>query len=222
MFQATISKEEVNQLPIASFTGEIIVVDDMDKFHQAMKILKKHKLVGLDTETRPSFQKGEQNKISLLQISTENQSFLFRINLIQFPDELKRYLAKFSVKKIGLALRDDIIGLQKLGNFKARNLVDLQSIVNDYGIMELSLQKLYAILFKGKISKKQRLSNWEKAELTEAQKLYAATDAWATLMIYKELIKHQKLTKAQVASIKQSVQNTNNFADANLTSGKQE
>ena len=159
MFQATISKEEVNQLPIASFTGEIIVVDDMDKFHQAMKILKKHKLVGLDTETRPSFQKGEQNKISLLQISTENQSFLFRINLIQFPDELKRYLAKFSVKKIGLALRDDIIGLQKHRNFKARNFVDLQSIVNDYGIMELSLQKLYAILFKGKISKKQRLSN---------------------------------------------------------------
>lgn len=218
MFQATISKEEVNQLPIASFTGEIVVVDDMDKFHRAMKILKKYKLVGLDTETRPSFRKGELNKISLLQISTENQCFLFRIHLIQFPDELKKYLAKLSIKKIGVALHDDIIGLQKLGEFKARNFVDLQSIVNDYGIMELGLQKLYAILLKGKISKKQRLSNWENTELTESQKLYAATDAWATLMIYKELMKHQKLTKAQVAAIKHSIQIANNHTGNNSTS----
>lgn len=186
-FQSTISKEEINTLPIVSFTGEIIVVDDLDKFHQAITQLKKHKLVGIDTETRPSFKKGETNSTSLLQISTEDCCFLFRLNKIHIPKDLKKYLSKFTARKIGLALHDDIIGLQKISNFKARNFIDLQSIVKQYGIMELSLQKIYAILFQGKISKRQRLSNWEKEELTEAQQRYAATDAWASLMIYKKL-----------------------------------
>ncbi len=202
-FRATISKEEVNQLPSASFTGEIIVVDDMYKFNKAIKILKTQKLVGLDTETRPSFQKGKTYDISLLQISTTKQCFLFRLNRIGFPSELSKYLSKSKVKKIGLALHDDLIGLQKIQAFKARNFIDLQSIVHKYGIMELSLQKIYAILFQGKISKRQRLSNWENKKLTKAQQQYAATDAWATLMIYKELTKHKKLNKSKIETIKQ-------------------
>lgn len=205
MHQATITKEEVNQLPIVGFEGEIVLVDNMEKFHQAMKTLKKHKLVGFDTETRPSFRKGESYPISLLQIATEDQCFLFRLNMIQFPEELKKYLSKLSVKKIGLALHDDVIGLQELQQFKARNYTDIQSIVNQYGIMELSLQKVFAILFQGKISKRQRLSNWERNELTDAQMRYAATDAWATLMIYKELQKRKKLSKAEIEAIKQKI-----------------
>ena len=79
------------------------------------------------------------------------------------------------------------MSLHKRGEFKPENMIDLQNIVGEVGIKDLSLQKIYANIFNEKISKTAQLSNWEADILTDSQKLYAATDAWACVMIYNEL-----------------------------------
>lgn len=198
MFKTKITKDEVNLLPVVIFEGKITLVDDLSKIDPAIEELRKNPVVGLDTETKPSFTRGTHHKVSLVQISTLDHCFLFRLNKISFPPALADFLADESVKKIGLSLRDDFSGLNKHQIFKPANFVDIQSIAQSYGIMELSLQKIYAILFGMKISKSQRLSNWESPELTEQQQRYAATDAWASLQIYLQLMNEQKLSKMEI------------------------
>lgn len=198
MFIPKISKEEVNNMPVVAFEGEITVVDDPETAHLALADLQRHKVVGIDTETKPSFTKGIHHKVALLQISTADHCYLFRLNKFPFPEELGEFLASKSIKKIGLALKDDFVGLNRYVRFKPANVVDIQNIIKSYGIFEMGLQKIYAILFGQKISKSQRLTNWENPELTQQQSRYAATDAWAVLKIYSELSKAQKLTKKEI------------------------
>ena len=198
MLKTKITKEEVNLLPVVIFEGKITLVDDLSIVDSAIEELRKSKIVGIDTETKPAFIRGTHHKVSLVQISTLDHCFLFRLNKIDFPTALAEFLADDSVRKIGLSLRDDLSGLNKHHNFKPANFIDIQSIAQSYGIMELSLQKIYAILFGKKISKSQRLTNWENPELTELQQRYAATDAWASLQIYLQLMKENKLTKKQI------------------------
>jgi ribonuclease D len=198
MFKTKITKEEVNQMPVVVFDGKITVVDELSKIQPAIDELRKSSVVGIDTETKPSFERGTHYKVSLVQISTLDHCFLFRLNKIAFPKALAEFLADEKVKKIGLSLRDDFIGLNKHHAFKPANSIDIQTIIKSYGIFELGLQKIYAILFGEKISKSQRLTNWENHELTEQQQRYAATDAWASLKIYLQLMKETKLTKIQL------------------------
>ena len=198
MFKTKITKDEVNLLPVVIFEGKITLVDELSKIDPAIEELRRSAIVGLDTETKPSFTRGTHHKVSLVQISTLDHCFLFRLNKTNFPPALADFLSDESVRKIGLSLRDDFSGLNKHHIFKPANFVDIQSIAQSYGIMELSLQKIYAILFEKKISKSQRLSNWESPELTEQQQRYAATDAWASLQIYLRLITEKKLSKIEI------------------------
>lgn len=198
MLKTKITKEDVNLMPVAVFEGRITVVEDSADVAHAFAELSKSEIVGIDTETKPSFTRGTRYKVSLVQISTLDHCYLFRLNKINFPLELATFLANKNIKKIGLSLRDDLTGLSKHISFKPENFVDIQTIVRDYGVLELGLQKIYAILFGRKISKSQRLTNWENPELTEQQQRYAATDAWASLQIYLQLMQEKKLSKKQV------------------------
>ena len=201
MYQAKISKEEVNLLPIEEFAGKIYVIDSPDKLESAFRLLHSQRIVGLDTETKPSFKRGVIHKVSLLQVSTGDECFLFRLNKIGFPKELEKLLSNEKITKVGLALRDDLNGLFRQQNFKPKGFVDIQNEVRNSGILELSLQKIYAIIFGKKISKSQRLTNWENDILTPQQEIYAATDAWATLRIYLHLQNEKKLSEAEVQNL---------------------
>jgi ribonuclease D len=194
IFEPTITKEKINVLPICTFTGNIIVVTSKEQLENSIQELKKEKILGFDTETKPSFAKGVINKVALMQISTESTCYLFRLNKIGLPMELERLLKNKKIKKIGLSLRDDFSALNKRKVFCPESFVDLQKIVANYGISDLSLQKIYAILFGEKISKSQRLSNWEAETLTDAQQHYAALDAWATRRIYLKLMEMEMET----------------------------
>lgn len=174
-------------MPTAAFDGRIITIDTAAAVEQAMKALSQESAVGIDTETRPSFRKGVQHDVSLIQLSTADTCFLIRLNRTGIPDSLVAFLENSSIKKIGLSLHDDYQGLCKRRKFKAGSFIDLQNEVVKYGIEEKSLQKIFAIIFAQRISKSQQLSNWENDVLTDKQKLYAATDAWACLKIYNEL-----------------------------------
>jgi ribonuclease D len=195
-FKPNITKEEIKELPLGWFEGEIIVVDNPKTFKKAISDIKKQYVIGFDTETKPSFAKGVIHKVALVQIATDKVCYLFRLNIIGFPPELEKLLADKSIKKIGLSMRDDIMALHKRSHrVNADSFIDLQKIITDYGIDELSLQKIYALIFGKKISKAQRLSNWESTELSEAQMRYAATDAWACREIYLHVISMKKVKK---------------------------
>ena len=188
--QSKIDKKIVAGLPKVVFPGRIFVVHTEAEARKAVDYLNTHVLVGVDTETRPSFRKGASNKVALLQISTYDTCFLFRLNHLGLPDFLEDFLQN-DVLKIGLSLKDDFAMLRKRNKQDPRsgNWVELQDYVPHFGLEEKSLQKIYALLFGQKISKSQRLSNWENDVLTEAQQLYAATDAWACVRIYEYLEK---------------------------------
>ena len=186
-YKAHIDKNEISTMPTVTFEGRIITIDTASAVDQAMIALSVESYVGIDTETRPSFRKGVQHDVSLIQLSTPDTCFLIRLNRTGMPDSLVAFLENKRIAKIGLSLHDDYQGLCKRRKFKAGNFIDLQKEVGKYGIEEMSLQKIFAIIFGQRISKSQQLSNWENDVLTDKQKQYAATDAWACLKIYKEL-----------------------------------
>ncbi|MFC2390530.1 MAG: 3'-5' exonuclease [Bacteroidota bacterium] len=192
MYQAKIDKEIVKDLPIAQTDCQIELIDSPDEVDKAVKYLLRSKVVGFDTESKPSFTKGKSNKIALMQISTQKRCFLFRLQMIGKNQRLKEFLENENIKKIGVAIHGDLRNLRVWSKFEPKNFVDLQNIVGDYGIEELGLQKIYAIVFGKKISKSQQLSNWEAKILNRAQQIYAATDAWACRQIYLKLTKNKR------------------------------
>lgn len=184
----SITKQQVAGMPVVTLPGTVSVIEHATQAREALAWLRRQKIVGFDTETRPSFRKGKINNPSLIQISTPRRSFLFRINKLGFIPELKAFLESERTLKIGLSLKDDFHAMRRiLPELEPAGFLDLQSFVGDYCIADASLQKIYAIIFGKRISKNQRLSNWEADTLTEAQQIYAAIDAWATLRIYRYL-----------------------------------
>lgn len=182
-----IPKEEIEQMPKVFFPGKIYIIETQDEVQNAVSFLKQFSILGLDTETRPSFKKGEKHKVSLLQLSTLEECFLFRLNLIDLPLCVIQLLSNPDILKVGLSLHDDISALKRRKEFTPSAFFDLQEYVKKFDIEDLSLQKIYANIFHSRISKRQRLTNWEAENLTESQKQYAAIDAWACIRLYKEL-----------------------------------
>lgn len=187
-FTNVITKEAVSQMPREFFTGRIVLVDNHKALEKSLGYLSALTAIGFDTETRPSFSRKKRYKMSLMQLSADDICFLIRLNKFKkIPPPLEAFLKNEAVKKIGLSLRDDFHGLHSLTDISPSNFIDLQMYVKQFGIEDMSLRKIYAILFGKKISKRERLSNWEAEHLTGSQQHYAALDAWACLRIYQFL-----------------------------------
>ena len=182
-------KKSIAELPTVTFPGKTVVVMSESEAEKAVDFLLSNDILGVDTETRPSFKKGESHMVSLLQVSTSNICFLFRLNHIGTTPAILRLLENTTVPMVGLSLHDDMLSLHKRVGFTPGNFIDLQDLVGELGIEDLSLQKLYANLFHQKISKRQRLTNWDSDVLNDKQKAYAALDAWACINLYKEILR---------------------------------
>ena len=178
VFYNKIDKKDIQTLPRVLFEGRIFVLQSESEAQRAVAYLKGFPVLGIDTETRPSFRKGQTNKVALLQISTDDTCFLFRLNRMGLPPAVIQLLEEPSVVKVGLSLHDDIASLRRRGDFEPQAFVELQEAVRSIGIEDKSLQKLYANFFGQKISKGQQLTNWEADALT---------DAWACVKIFREL-----------------------------------
>ncbi len=181
-------KKQISSLPKVEFKGRIVVVINREETKKAVDYLLGCNLLGIDTETRPSFKRGRNNMVSLLQVATLDICFLFRLNLTGITPDIIRLLEDTSIPKVGLSLHDDFLSLHRRAQFEPGYFIDLQDYFKELGVEDMSLQKLYANLFGQKISKAQQLSNWEIDVLNEKQKLYAATDAWACIMLYNEYL----------------------------------
>ena len=188
MYKENITVEELAEHELSWFKGEIVLVDNLKTFFEVFPRLLGLDLLGFDTETRPTFKKGKKNSVSLIQLSTEDLACLLRINKIGIPDELIILLSDPSVIKAGVAVHDDIRFLSGVRKFTPNGFIDLQNFVKDYGIQSSGLKKLAAIVLGFRISKRQQVTDWEAEQLTEAQEIYAATDAWVCHQIYKKLV----------------------------------
>ncbi|MBR5802014.1 MAG: 3'-5' exonuclease domain-containing protein 2 [Alistipes sp.] len=188
VFQSTITNEQTAQLSPAHFDGKIIVVQNETQIEEACRDLASQRIIGFDTETRPSFKAGVTNKVSLLQLSTQERCYLIRLNRVKFHSAILKILSNPNIIKIGADEAGDIRSLHVLRNFKERGFLDLQKIVSAWGIEEKSLRKMSAIVLGERVSKAQRLSNWEANQLTPQQQIYAATDAWVCIKIYEKLM----------------------------------
>ena len=188
VIDVTVDKQHIAEMPKVVFPGRIEVVQSEREMLKAIEYLRKQPVVGLDTETRPCFSKDRSHKVSLLQVSSDNICFLFRLNLIGLPAELISFLEEDTPIKIGISFHDDVRMLHQRAPFEMGKWVELQKMVGLFGIADRSLQKIYANLFHQRISKTQRLSNWEADVLSDGQKQYAAIDAWACIRIYRELM----------------------------------
>jgi ribonuclease D len=186
-YKEAITVEEIAEYELSWFKDEIIVVDNLKTFYEVLPRLLGIGLLGFDTETKPTFKKGRKNLVALIQLSTDNLACLFRINKIGFPEELIKLLSDPSVIKAGVAVHDDIRFLKGVKKFSPEGFVDLQSFVKDFGIQSSGLKKLAAIVLGFRISKRQQVTDWEAEELTEAQQIYAATDAWVCQQVYSKL-----------------------------------
>ena len=182
-------KLTIPSLKRVEYTGKIIVIYTIAEAEKAVDFLLTQPLLGLDTETRPSFSKGRHFKCALLQVATPSQCFLFRMNQIGMCPAIARLMADTKVTKVGLAWNNDLLSLRELGAFETGSFVDLQQLVREIGIEDQSLVKIYANLFGQRISKAERLSNWERDILKDSQKIYAAIDAWACIRIYEEVMR---------------------------------
>ena len=189
-YQAKIEKEKIVEFPIARTDCKIVVIDKEQAVDEAVKDLYLSDIVGFDTETKPVFTRGKMNKVALLQLSTEKKCYLFRLQKIGKNETLKNFLESTKILKIGLSVKDDFRMLNRWTKVKPQNFVELQTFVKNFGIEDMGLQKIFAILFSQRISKREQLSNWETETLSRAQQVYAATDAWACRQIYLKLIEN--------------------------------
>lgn len=194
MFKESVTPKELEALDFASFPGKIIVIDSVGaEFNRAITYLRSQKVIGFDTETRPTFTPQQPRyDVSLLQLSGPDKAYLFRVNRIGMHRRLCNLLASDKVVKVGAAIHDDIRGLQKLHEFKSAAFVDLQKIVSEWGIRDKAVKKMAAIILGFRISKTQQLSNWEAETLSESQCKYAATDAWVCREMYLKLLQSEK------------------------------
>lgn len=187
--ESRITKEQLAQLPTRSFAGNVVVANTLEQADAAVAAIREaHTLVGFDTETRPAFVKGVTYRVALVQLSVHQTAYLFRLNLLKcLPESLKALLEDPNVIKVGLSSPDDFRNLRVWGDLNPKGVIELQQYAAGYGIEEKSLTKMHALLFGTKLSKKQRLTNWEAESLTDRQLAYAALDAVACVDIYNEL-----------------------------------
>ena len=194
MFKESITPQEIEKLEYASFPGKIYVIDSVGaEFNRAIAYLRSQKVIGFDTETRPTFTPGQpQYGVALLQLSGPDRAYLFRVKSMGMHRRLCNLMSSEKILKVGAAIHDDIRGLQRLHSFQPAGFVDLQKIVCEWGIRDKSVKKMAAIIMGIRISKTQQLSNWEAERLSDSQCMYAATDAWVCREMYLKLMREEK------------------------------
>ena len=182
-------KATINALPLVEYPYKINVILNEYEAERAVDYLLTCDILGVDTETKPAFRRGQNHKVALLQVATREQCFLFRLNHLGLPQSIIRLLSNRMVPMVGLSWHDDIMSLHRRAEFTPGWFIDIQDIIGNIGIEDKSLQKLYANLFGEKISKRQRLTNWEADVLSDKQEEYAAIDAWACINLYDEIMR---------------------------------
>ena len=180
----SITKSEINELPLIAWDGNVRILVNIEQMEEAVEILKGELILGFDTETRPSFKKGECYPPALIQIANEDCVYLFRICKTSTFESLLPILESEKIIKAGVGISDDVKRLNKLVQFSANGFIEISELTKKIGYKNRGLRALTGLLIGGRISKAAQVSNWAKQELDSKQIRYAATDAWVSREIY--------------------------------------
>ncbi len=183
MLQA-ISRQEIADLPIRRYEGDVVLVSTPDAAEHAMQDIRSEAVVGFDTETRPAFVKGQSYLPCLAQVATARAVYLFRLQHMDASAHLRELLVAHHTAKVGVALAGDLRALRQMFAFEANRVVDPGVIARGHGLEQTGLRNLAGIFLGFRIPKGARTSNWAAARLSPAQINYAATDAWACRELY--------------------------------------
>jgi len=187
-----ISRDYINSLPPLRYHGPIEMINRPELVKPAVKHLKRQRLLGIDTESRPAFKKGESYPISLIQIATLETVFLFHLPHIELSDGLVKILSSRRIRKVGIALNNDLDKLGELRCFRPAGFIDLSKMASEKGIIQQGARSLVARYMHKRLIKSSQRTNWARKELTEKQKLYAATDAWICLIMHPLILADQR------------------------------
>ncbi len=176
--------------PLIQFSGKIDLITTEDSEEKALAELSSESLIGFDTETRPTFKRGDFHHVALIQLSTDNKAFLFRISRYGLSEAMIKFMENKVQTKVGVGVKDDISALRKIQDFEPRAFIDLSSKAQEVGIVKTGVRSLTNLLLAARISKSQQTSNWERNQLTEKQMIYAATDAWICLELNRKLAEY--------------------------------
>lgn len=201
-----VTNEEIDKLPLSQYDEEIVLIDKPEQVDAAIEEMRQYKALGFDTETRPAFTRGVSYMVALLQLSAEHKTWLFRLCKIGLPENLAKFLEDKSIVKSGLAIRDDLKGMRKWRAFEPGGFVDMQSIAAQKGIEDLSLKKMAASVLGVRVSKRQRLTNWESPDLTPGQMTYAATDSWISLLLWKAIVEQGVTVSPELQKMRGEIQ----------------
>lgn len=189
-YKKVISKEELSEYPLGGYRGVIELIETIDAVDAAVLEIRQETIIGIDTETKPMFKRGQKHAVALLQVATQAKVYLFRLNKIGLPQNLAEVMADAKIRKVGIALKDDFVALRSRTTFEPNHVVDLNTLCQENGFTSIGAKKLAALILGFRISKRQQTSNWEAETLSQAQMEYAATDAW----ICREIILKLKPT----------------------------
>jgi len=187
VLKPAITKEELQTLPLFNHSGRYVLIETVPAALKAVEELKKSTILGFDTETRPSFRKGEFYHVALLQLANHDCCYLFRLNKIPLSSEIVSLLVDEKITKVGVAIRDDIIALQKMHKFTPGGFLDLAEKTRISRSISLSLRSLCGMYLGQRLSKGAKVTNWESPTLSEAQARYAANDAFVSLLIFEKM-----------------------------------
>ncbi len=186
-YQYTISKDEINECELGCFEGSVVVIEDTDSAQSAIQYLCTRKTIGFDTESKPSFRKGEHHPISLIQLATLDTAFLFRLNKMQTIPDFSPVFSNKEIIKVGLGIKDELVELEKKLSLTCEGFADLEKVAHYHKFHQRGVRALSAFFLNIRISKSAQKSNWERSDLTQQQMRYAATDAWVCLLIYNSM-----------------------------------
>ena len=183
-----ISKAEINELPLIAWEGEIQILESAEEMEAAASTLANESHLGFDTETRPSFKKGDYYPPALIQLATEHCVYLFRISETETFDPLLPILESPDILKTGVAIKDDVKELRAMEDFTPNGFVEIADITVKLGYENRGLRALAGLLLQGRISKAAQVTNWARPKLDNKQVRYAATDAWISREIYRQAV----------------------------------
>lgn len=184
----SISKDELNKLPIRAYDGPIRLINDKDQMAECVKLLSAEKILGFDTETRPSFERGVSYPPALLQLATKSEVFVFQFQALGGLGPLRSILENPDIIKAGVAISDDIKQLNDCWKFKPKKFIEIGTMAKELGLKQTGLRSLAGLLLGFRISKKEQRSNWAKPNLSRSQVVYAATDAWVSRELYLHIM----------------------------------
>lgn len=185
--------QQIALLPWFEGLGEedIVVISTGEGARRAYDELMQSTVVGFDTESKPTFVKGEKSTgPHVVQFSTMERAYIFMLHQAECRKVAGRLIESAALKKVGFGLSNDLTSIRNKLKVQPRSVLDVETLFSSKGHGRgVGVKVAVAIIFNRRFKKsgKASTSNWAALQLSDTQLLYAANDAYAAIKVFEEL-----------------------------------